>query len=266
MAKDPAFLFYPGDWLGGTLTFTRSHKGAYMDLLMAQYSNGHMSIDDIKTVLAIDFESMWESKLKRKFKTDDNGLYYNQKLEDVINSRKGFTQSRINNLKGKKSKDTDMDPHMNNHMVDHMENGNGNINKEIKEDKEGVIGEEKEPEVKVITWRDDFQIYLAGLMEVYGQLIIDPVFIHERERYHPNLDISLSIEKAVNDFWGTEAGWKHKKKSRNTKAIDWKETLKKALDMPSNQVRKQYSQQRNGSSVKIPDSYKQQVLNEINEL
>ena len=44
MSKDPAFLFYPGDWLGGTMLMTRHHKGAYMDLLMAQYNNGHMTL------------------------------------------------------------------------------------------------------------------------------------------------------------------------------------------------------------------------------
>ncbi|MHA2039809.1 MAG: hypothetical protein ACW98X_25615, partial [Promethearchaeota archaeon] len=44
MAKDPAFLFYPGDWLGGTMLFSRAHKGAYMDLLMAQFNNGHMEL------------------------------------------------------------------------------------------------------------------------------------------------------------------------------------------------------------------------------
>ena len=27
MAKDPAFLFYPGDWLGGTMGMTLEEKG-----------------------------------------------------------------------------------------------------------------------------------------------------------------------------------------------------------------------------------------------
>lgn len=104
----------------------------------------------------------------------------------------------------------------------------------------GVIGEENKSEPKPKTWRDDFEIYRSGLMEVYNQLIIDPVFIRERERYHPTLNISLSLEKAVNDFWGLEAGWKHKK-SKRSKEIDWKTTLTKALDLQSNQVKKQYS-------------------------
>lgn len=102
MAKDPAFLWYPGDWLGGTMTFSRSHKGAYMDLLMAQFNNGHMGLQDIKTILGeSDFNEMWESKLKKKFKIDENGLFYNEKLENEIVRRKRFTDSRHENLKGK---------------------------------------------------------------------------------------------------------------------------------------------------------------------
>ena len=100
MAKDPAFLFYPGDWLGGTTTFTRAHKGAYMDLLMAQFNNGHMSLEDIKIILDRDFDIMWESKLKSKFKVDKNGQYYNEKLENEQIRRREYTKSRRKNLKG----------------------------------------------------------------------------------------------------------------------------------------------------------------------
>ena len=43
MAKDPAFLFYPNDWLGGTMGMTFEEKGAYMELLMMQFNRGHMT-------------------------------------------------------------------------------------------------------------------------------------------------------------------------------------------------------------------------------
>lgn len=39
MAKDPAFLFYPGDWLGGTMGMSLTQKGAYFHLLMVQFNN-----------------------------------------------------------------------------------------------------------------------------------------------------------------------------------------------------------------------------------
>jgi len=139
MAKDPAFLFYPGDWMGGTSTFTRAHKGAYMDLLMAQHNNGHLSIQDIEIVLGSDFEEMWESKLKSKFIQDDNGLYFNKKLKEVMEKRRVFTKSREKNLKGKKPH---KDKHMESQVDNHMENENENRN--IIKDREEIFKSEVE--------------------------------------------------------------------------------------------------------------------------
>ena len=45
------------------------------------------------------------------------------------------------------------------------------------------------------------------------------------------------------DFWGTEAGWKHKKSSK-TKVIDWVGTINNGLSLKSNQV----WQDRNGKN------------------
>lgn len=132
MAKDPAFLFYPGDWLGGTMTFSRSHKGAYMDLLMAQFNQGHLALEDVRVILNGDFESMWESKLKSKFKEDENGCFYNERLDIEYNKRKKFSASRRGNL-GKK--EVLLGSHMGPHMDSHMENRDEN-----KEDKGGAGG------------------------------------------------------------------------------------------------------------------------------
>jgi hypothetical protein len=43
MSKDPAFLFYPNDYIGGTMGMTFEEKGAYMELLMLQFNRGHMT-------------------------------------------------------------------------------------------------------------------------------------------------------------------------------------------------------------------------------
>src|SRR5688572_2070648 len=66
MAKDPACLFYWGDWQGGTITFSRHLKGCYMDLLTAQFNNGPLSLDEIRTVLGSDFGQHWPT-LQKKF-------------------------------------------------------------------------------------------------------------------------------------------------------------------------------------------------------
>jgi len=91
--------------------------------------------------------------------------------------------------------------------------------------------ESKEEESKVIiTWRNNFELYTNELNIVKTELISDNEFIKRQEVFHPNVDIILSIEKAVSNFWSTPAGWRNKKKSK-TKDLDWRATLINAIDL-----------------------------------
>jgi hypothetical protein len=139
MAKDPAFLFYPNDWVGGTLGMTFEEKGAYMELLMTQFNRGHMSGHMIGQVVGQIFE-----KIQDKFIKDENGLWYNERLEDEKLKRQNFTKSRRNNISGQnqhtkkqeKNKENESG-HMVGHMTTHMENENTLIdNNKINKEKE----------------------------------------------------------------------------------------------------------------------------------
>ncbi|HMG16444.1 MAG TPA: hypothetical protein VK590_13395 [Saprospiraceae bacterium] len=123
MAKDPAVLWYWNDWNSGTSTLSRFLKGCYMDLLHAQFNSGPLSLEEVKTVLAADFGAAWPTLLK-KFSKNPDGLFFNERAEAEKNKRKAFTESRISNLKNKKSKH--MDKHMGNDMITHMDNENRN--------------------------------------------------------------------------------------------------------------------------------------------
>lgn len=90
--KDPAFLFYPNDWLGGTMSMTRAQKGAYIDLLVAQFNSGPLSISAIKQVLGRDFKE-WKS-LADKFKKDEHGNFFNSRLEDEKSKRKQHAETQ----------------------------------------------------------------------------------------------------------------------------------------------------------------------------
>lgn len=96
MAKDPAFLFYPGDWIGGTMGMTFEEKGAYMELLMLQFNRGHMTTDMIGRTVG----QLWDN-IKDKFIEDADGLFFNERLELEKTKRKAYTTSRKNNLTGK---------------------------------------------------------------------------------------------------------------------------------------------------------------------
>ena len=122
MAKDPAFLFYPGDWLGGTIGMTLEEKGAYLELLILQFNRGHMTSHMVGQVVG----QLWVN-VKDKFIQDENGLWYNERLDDEKNKRKSFTDSRKNNLKGKNQ--YSKNGHTLGHMTSHMENENENENR-----------------------------------------------------------------------------------------------------------------------------------------
>lgn len=98
MAKDPAFLFYPGDWQGGTATLNRHLKGCYIDLLIAQFNNGPLSLDEIKTVLGTDFQQAWPT-LKKKFKVTDENLFFNERLATEQKKRAEHSQKQKDRIK-----------------------------------------------------------------------------------------------------------------------------------------------------------------------
>lgn len=117
--KNPSVNWIFNDWQGGTMTMSRHLKGCYMDLLTAQFNNGHLSLDEIKTVLGSDFGQSWPA-LQKKFVPDENGLYYNKRLEFEILKKKNYSKSREENL-GESS------PHMGNGKGNGIGLGNGNI-------------------------------------------------------------------------------------------------------------------------------------------
>jgi len=125
MAKDPAFLFYPNDWIGGTMGMTFEEKGAYIDLLMMQFNRGHMTSHMIGQVVG----QVWD-KLQHKFVQDEEGKWFNERLDSEKEKRSNFTLSRRNNKKGtnQHNKSRSYDQSYDKHMASHMENVNENVN------------------------------------------------------------------------------------------------------------------------------------------
>ena len=151
MAKDPAFLFYPNDWLGGTLGMTFEEKGAYLELLMLQFNRGHMTSHMIGQIVG----QLWD-KIKDKFVVDDQGLYYNVRLEVEVEKRKNYVESRKNNMSGKNQytgKSGHMTSHKTSHMGGHtdgrMENENENVNEDINSNRGSAEGERKTKKTNV---------------------------------------------------------------------------------------------------------------------
>ena len=103
--------------------------------------------------------------------------------------------------------------------------GIGNSIGNSKEDR--GVGEE--------TWESSLEVYLRELGEAVERLKSDAQWIEKQSRLNPNVDVLLTIEKSVENFWATSGGWANKKKSRS-KTIDWKLTMANAISLPSNRV------------------------------
>ena len=76
MAKDPAFLFYSGDFLTGVADLTFEERGQYITLLALQHQKGHLT----EKAIRITIPNVSEDVLA-KFKIDKDGNYYNERLE-----------------------------------------------------------------------------------------------------------------------------------------------------------------------------------------
>lgn len=144
MAKDPAFLFYPGDWNLGTMHMTLIEKGAYMELLMLQFSRGKFTLAHAKHMLNGSFDLAWPT-IKEKFETDGN-FFWNKRLQEEVDKRRKFTESRRVNaskekVEKKHAKRKSTSKASAKHMLVHMENENENENINKIEDEKGGVGE-----------------------------------------------------------------------------------------------------------------------------
>jgi uncharacterized protein YdaU (DUF1376 family) len=108
MAKDPAFLFYTGDFSTGTQFMTDEQVGKYIRLLMAQHQLGHLKESHVLQIC-----KTYDNDVMCKFVKDSNGLWFNERLDNEIVKRKNYSKSRAENRSGKnhisKSYDIDME-------------------------------------------------------------------------------------------------------------------------------------------------------------
>lgn len=117
--KDPAFLFYSSDFLTGTMFMSDIQLGKYIKLLCIQHQKGHLSEKDMLNIC-----KRYDKDIFDKFTKDNDGKYYNIRLQKEIDKRKNYSKSRSDNRKNKITFENICFSY-----VKHMENENENINK-----------------------------------------------------------------------------------------------------------------------------------------
>jgi hypothetical protein len=116
MSKDPAFLFYSSDFLTGTLLMSMEQKGKFITLLCIQHQKGHLSEKDMLHICG-----SYDEDVFTKFQKDEQGKFYNIRLEEEVDKRKAYSESRRNNRKKKEDVNN-----ISSSYVEHMENENEN--------------------------------------------------------------------------------------------------------------------------------------------
>ena len=154
MAKDPAFLFYSADFIVGTYEMTDEQVGRYIRLMCLQHQKGHLSESVVLSVMGGEIDKEVIGKLKR----DDDGLYYNERLDEETSKRRKYSESRAKNRKGgavSKSHDNHMS-NICNSYDEHMVNENENVNVNVNEtDKKIVKVKHKHGEYNNVLLSDD---------------------------------------------------------------------------------------------------------------
>jgi|WetSurMetagenome_2_1015567.scaffolds.fasta_scaffold03883_3 hypothetical protein len=90
--KDPAVLFYTGDFLAGTAFFNDEQRGQYIRLLCEQHQNGHIPENHM---VSICFSL--GSPVVKKFIKDTEGNYFNIRMDEEITKRANFVNTRRDN-------------------------------------------------------------------------------------------------------------------------------------------------------------------------
>ena len=157
--KDPAFLFYSSDFLSGTMLMTDEEVGQYIKLLCLQHQKGHLKEKDMLNICKSYNEDIFS-----KFKKDEEGNYYNERLEYESNKRKAYSESRRNNRKKKETYEEDMKnicKSYEKHMGNENENININITENENKDNRGMGEEEKETIEILEAWETQFNEFYS---------------------------------------------------------------------------------------------------------
>jgi len=256
--KDPAALFYIDLWLTSTAGMDADTRGWYLNLILHQYDKKDLpnNIEELAVLAGVKysefkrFEQVFEQVFKQKFSITMSGRLENQVASEIIRRREMFKDKR--SISGKMSYFIRYITKSYKPRKDELTYIKENVDLSNVDLKDEHLLKQTFEQIRelyingnvdnIILWKKDYNIYIEGLNNYFESIKNDNEFILEQEKYNPGIEIILTIEKSIKNFWGTEAGWKNKKKSGNNN-IDWPATLKNALTLPANKIYKQ----KNGS-------------------
>lgn len=237
MAKDPAFLFYSQDFFTGVATLTFEERGQYITILCLMHQQGRMSEKTIRFLVGSISDN-----LKAKFKIDENGLWYNSRLEKEASARAKFTESRrANGLSGGRPKKTkEKKPNgfdMDNHTANRMEN---EIENEIENELKGVQGDYKTTEQVTPAFESSLHPQFSDnwFADIFNELEMENIrsVFREHDLKNELMIFKLKVRGSKSDyisrdFGGIRSAFIYQLKTSNAKKHDrknGKETIRRA--------------------------------------
>ena len=186
--KDPAYLFYSSDFLTGCASLTMEERGQYITLLCLEHQLGRLSEKTIR--LSVGSVSV---DVLAKFKQDENGLLYNERLEIEIEKRANFIDTRRNNgLKGGRPRKTQENPKnplgLNETQITHKDKDNN------KENENDITPTAKQKSFKSLT-EDEFKRTLIPFVQQFGKKTVREFFDYWTEPT-PSGKMRFQLEKA----------------------------------------------------------------------
>lgn len=250
-------MVIPRSLMTATNRLSLAEKGEVLDVIMRYGFDGEVYTGD-SVIVAMIFDLM-------KPYIDENNNRYNAVVErNRVNGKKGGRPKKEENpgkpketqenpvgyfgnpekpsrtqtnLDTDTDTDTDTVPTVSNtSRTDVLEDAEIiDISEDAGKNSKRVRAREKPETPKEVTWRDSFEVYLQDCRDAWKRWVGNREWMAERQRFNPGVNIKLTLEKACKEFWATEAGWLHKKKSR-CKTIDWKRIFEYAISQKTNRV------------------------------
>lgn len=94
--KDPAFLFYPQDFITGTFFMTNEQRGKYILLLCLQHQKGHLTTEQMSQILEDT-----DDEVLGKFIQDEEGKWFNPRADrEKLKREEGAMWKAENGRKG----------------------------------------------------------------------------------------------------------------------------------------------------------------------
>lgn len=165
--SDPALMLYTADFMMGTLTMSFEDRGKYITILCTMHQQGRLSEKAIQTLVGDISDT-----LREKFRVDEEGKWYNYRLEAEVIKRRKFSEHQTDNVN--KRWNTKMIPneYQNEYESDTngipLENENENINdNENKKKKREELLKKREEEFRNLVFECDPLKYSQEMLEQF---------------------------------------------------------------------------------------------------